>query len=129
MKRLVPILVVGAGGAVGSMLRFLLSVSAQRYSISLPYGTLAANLLGCLFIGAITTVAASTELLSPTARLLLATGLCGGFTTMSSFIYELMQLVREDDYLLAAGYFGVTFVGCATLFWIGSLAAKTALKL
>jgi CrcB protein len=129
MKHLFPVLVVGAGGFVGSALRFMLSVAAQRHSISFPFGTLWANLLGCLVLGVIATVAASTELLSPTARLLLATGLCGGFTTMSSFIYELMQLLREDDYLLAAGYFGVTFLGCAALFWLGSLAAKTALKL
>jgi len=129
MKHLVPLVVVGAGGFIGSALRFLLTVSAQRCSVSFPLGTLWVNLLGCFAIGAVAAVASSTELLSPAMRLLLATGLCGGFTTMSSFIYEMMQLLRENDYLLAAGYLCATLLGCAALFICGSLAAKTALKL
>ena len=128
MKHLVPVLVVAAGGGVGSALRYLLSVFAQRQAIVFPHGTLWANLLGCLAIGAIASVAARSEVLSPTLRLLLATGLCGGFTTMSSFVYELMQFVREGDYLLAAGYFGLTFLGCVLMFWLGSFAVRIALR-
>lgn len=129
MRYLFPVLMVGTGGFAGSVLRYLLTVSAQRHAVSLPLGTLSANLIGCFLIGAVSAAAASTGLLSPAARLLIATGFCGGFTTMSSFVYELMQLVREDDYLLASGYLGATLLGCAVLFLCGSLAAKAALKL
>ena len=128
MKLLVPILAVGAGGCVGSILRFMLSLLAQRWSISFPHGTLWANLLGCLAIGAIATLASATETLSPTMRLLLATGVCGGFTTMSSFMYELMQLIRESEYYVAAGYLGLTLAGCALMFVLGSLAVKAMVK-
>ncbi len=106
----------------------MLSILAQRWSISFPHGTLWANLLGCLAIGAIATLATATEALSPSMRLLLATGVCGGFTTMSSFIYELMQLLRESEFYLAAGYLGLTLVGCALMFVLGSLAVKAILK-
>lgn len=128
MKYAFSILVVGAGGFVGSALRYLLTLLLQKQSISFPLGTLWANLLGCLAIGVITRLAATTEAISPTTRLLLATGLCGGFTTMSSFVYELMQLVREHDYYLAAGYFGLTFLGCVAMFWLGVVAVGIFLK-
>lgn len=123
-----PVLAVGAGGCAGSILRYLLSLIAQRYSISFPHGTLWANLLGCFAIGAIAALAAAGEILSPNARLLLATGLCGGFTTMSSFTYELAQFLRENDYLYATGYFALTAAGCLLMFFLGAAAVKLILK-
>lgn len=128
LRNLIPVFVVGAGGCAGSVLRYLVSLLAQRCSISFPHGTLWVNLLGCLAIGAIATLAATTEAISPTTRLLLATGFCGGFTTMSSFIYELAQFLREDEYAYAAGYFGLTFFGCMAMFYVGSLLVKLLLK-
>jgi CrcB protein len=128
MKLLGSIFLVGAGGFIGSALRFLLALVAQRYSISFPHGTLWANLLGCLAVGLIAALAAATEVLSPAVRLLLATGLCGGFTTMSSFIYELAQLLRDNEFFLAAGYFGLTLGGCLVMFWVGTLVIRLWLK-
>ena len=60
---------VGAGGFVGSVLRYGLSLAGQRLSISFPHGTLWANLLGCLLLGVVTAVAAETEVLSPSTHL------------------------------------------------------------
>jgi len=128
MRYLFPILLVASGGAVGSVLRYLLSLLAQRQSITFPHGTLWANLLGCLVIGIVVTLAATTESLSPNLRLLLATGLCGGFTTMSSFIYELMQFVRDREYLYAGGYLALTLVGCVAMFVLGTLAVRLVQK-
>lgn len=128
MRPLLSILLVGAGGFAGSILRFLLSVAAQRWSISFPHGTLWANLLGCFAIGLVAALAAATEVLSPAARLFLATGLCGGFTTMSSFVYELAQFLREDEYLFAAGYFALTIAGCLLMFYAGTLLMKLVLR-
>jgi CrcB protein len=122
MKTLVPFLAVGAGGFAGSVLRYALSLLGQRLSIAFPHGTLWSNLLGCLVIGALTALAAKTETLSPAMRLLLATGFCGGFTTLSSFIYEMFKFAQASQYLYASGYFLVTFLGCASAFCLGLYA-------
>ena len=119
---------VGAGGFVGSILRYGLSLAGQRLSISFPHGTLWANLLGCLLLGVVTAVAAETEILSPSARLFWATGLCGGFTTMSTFMYELSRFGQDAEYWVASGYFLATLVGCALAFWTGTLAIRLLMK-
>ena len=121
-------MVVGAGGALGSVLRYSLSLLAQRFSVTFPHGTLGANLLGCLVIGIVVTLAATTESLTPTLRLFLATGICGGFTTMSSFIYELTQFVKDHEFLYAGAYLSLTLVGCMAMFCLGAWLVQWALK-
>lgn len=128
MKALIPFFVVGAGGFAGSVMRYALSLLGQRFSVTFPHGTLWANLLGCLAIGSLTALAARTEVLSPTLRLLLATGLCGGFTTMSTFAYEMFRFTQATEYLYASGYFLLTVVGCATTFFLGMLAVNLMVK-
>ncbi len=117
-------MLVGTGGFIGSVLRYLLSLLLQRQSISFPHGTLWTNLLGCLLLGGISTLAGETELLSPHSRLFLATGICGGFTTMSTFTYELSHFLKETDYLYATGYLVLTLFGCLAMFWLGVLVVK-----
>jgi len=128
MKSLLLFLVVGVGGAIGSMMRYALSLFAQRFSVTFPHGTLWSNLLGCFIIGAVAAASAKTEILSPTMRLLLATGLCGGFTTMSTFTYETFKFVQASEYLYASGYFLITMVGCAAMFCLGLLAVGIFVK-
>jgi CrcB protein len=123
-----PVLLVGGGGALGSILRYGLSLLAQRYSVTFPHGTLWANLLGCLVIGVVTTLATNTSAVTPAMRLFLATGICGGFTTMSSFIYELAQFVRDREWMFAGAYLVITFAGCMLMFWIGVWLVQWALK-
>ena len=119
---------VGAGGFVGSVLRYGFSLAGQRFSVAFPLGTLGANLLGCLLLGAIMAVASETELLSPSARLFWATGLCGGFTTMSTFMYEMSRFGQDSEYWVASGYFAATLAGCALAFWAGTLAVRLLMK-
>lgn len=119
MRAFLPFLAVGTGGFIGASLRYALSLLGQRVSVTFPHGTLWANLLGCLILGCVTALAARTGVLSPTARLLLATGLCGGFTTMSTFTYEMFKFVQDAEYLYASGYFLVTVTGCAAMFCLG----------
>ena len=128
MKTVMPFLVVGVGGFVGSVMRYALSLLGQRCSIAFPHGTLWSNLLGCLVIGVLSAVAAKTEVLSPTMRLLLATGLCGGFTTMSTFTYEMFKFVQATEYLYASGYFLLTMAGCAAMFCLGLFAVSLVTK-
>lgn len=128
MKAVLPFLVVGCGGFVGSALRYGLSLACQRASVTFPHGTLWANLLGCLTLGALTALTARSGALSPTLRLLLATGLCGGFTTMSTFTYELFKFVEDAEYFYAAGYFLFTIVGCLAFFGLGAYAVSVMTK-
>jgi len=110
---------VGFGGFAGSIARYGLSVAAQRLSIHWPAGTLAANILGCFVIGSITGFAARGETLSPEVRLVLATGFCGGFTTMSSFVYETASMIRASEYLHACAYAAGTFIFSMAAFAAG----------
>ena len=121
-------LAVGAGGFIGSVLRYGLSLAGQRFSATFPHGTLWANLLGCLLLGGVVALAAEAEILSPPARLFWATGLCGGFTTMSTFMYEMARMTQDTEYWIASGYFAATLAGCAAAFWAGTLVVRVLVK-
>lgn len=98
------VLLIGAGGFVGSVLRYWLSGLAQgavRDSL-FPWGTLAVNLVGCLAIGVVAQLAEARGAFSPETRLLLVTGLLGGFTTFSAFGNETLLLLRDAERGLAA---------------------------
>jgi fluoride exporter len=128
MNRILPILVVGVGGFIGTVLRYLLSFVGQKFSFTFPHWTLWANLLGCLALGIVTALATETESISPSTRLFLATGICGGFTTMSTFTYETFQFAHDSEYLYAAVYGVATIAGCAAMFYMGLLAVKLVMK-
>ena len=119
---------VGVGGFTGSLARYACALALQRSSMVLPAGTLAANLGGCFVIGMIAQLALPSPLITPEARLLLATGFCGGFTTMSSMVYETAQMTRDGEYLHAGGYLLLTLFGSFMLFYLGSLLVKMLLK-
>ncbi len=117
-------LLVGAGGFAGSILRYALGLSLQRFSLTFPHGTLWVNIIGCFAIGLIAALSERSGALSPAARLLLTTGLCGGFTTMSSFMYEIAQFLRDREYLHAAGYAGLTLAGSLLAFGLGWMLVR-----
>lgn len=102
------IIIVGVGGFIGSIFRYLMSGWVQRLSgdAPFPYGTLSVNVLGCLAIGLLGGWADNAELFSPSARLFLLVGLLGGFTTFSTFGYESMALLRDKEMLYALLYVG-----------------------
>jgi fluoride exporter len=122
-------LLVGLGGFAGSVSRYGLSVASQRFSIEWPIGTLAANVLGCLAIGILTGLSARGETLSPEIRLSLATGFCGGFTTMSSMVYETAEMIRSSEYLHAMVYVTGTFLLSMTAFVAGTMTLRILIKI
>lgn len=129
MQFLIPFLMVGLGSMAGGMSRYGLSLATQNVSaFSMPYGTLLSNLLGCLVIGLLAGLGAKTELMSSEMRLLLATGFCGGFTTMSSFVYELGQFVQDKEYFFASTYFLATLAGAGIAFALGLVIAGLVLR-
>jgi CrcB protein len=117
---------VGVGGGLGSLARYGLSLVVQRVVVDWPAGTFAANCLGCLCIGMIAQFAARGEALSPEARLFLATGFCGGFTTMSSMVYEAGQMLRSGEVLHASFYVAATLVGSLLAFFLGATLIRLA---
>ncbi len=103
------ILIVGLGGFVGSVLRYLVSGWVQRLSNTsfFPYGTLGVNVLGCLAIGLLGGWVENAGLFGPSVRRLLLVGLLGGFTTYSTFGYETVALLRDRQTLAALSYVGL----------------------
>lgn len=129
MQFLIPFLLVGVGSMAGGISRYGLSLATQNVSaFSLPYGTLLSNLAGCLLIGLLAGFGAKTELMSSELRLLLATGFCGGFTTMSSFIYELGQFVQDKEYFFASTYFVAMLAGAGIAFALGLLISGLLMR-
>jgi CrcB protein len=90
-------LLVGAGGFLGSVARYLLGGWVQRLAQDswFPYGTMAVNLLGCLIIGVLAGLAESRGMLTPNSRAFLLLGVLGGFTTFSSLSYDTTALFSD----------------------------------
>src|SRR5437870_2047776 len=98
-------LLVGLGGACGSMMRFGISLLLPRVSTaSFPLSTLIVNISGCLLIGLLAGIALRSEWMNVTGWTLLAAGICGGFTTFSSFSYESILLIKAGHYVSALLY-------------------------
>ena len=95
---------VALGGAIGSVLRWaVVLLAAHRIGAGFPWGTLAVNLAGSFAIGLVAELAAGGSL-PPQARIFLATGVLGGFTTFSAFSLETLLLTRDGLPLSALGY-------------------------
>jgi CrcB protein len=103
---MLAILLVGAGGAVGSICRYLLNIASTRaFGPGFPYGTLAANVLGGLLMGSLVGVLALRGGADQERwRLLLGVGVLGGFTTFSSFSLETALMIQRRQLDVAAVY-------------------------
>ena len=117
------ILLVGLGGAFGSIARYLgQKYLTQLYPQAFPIGTFVVNVLGCFLIGLFFGLASKNEYFTPTLRVLLMTGFCGGFTTFSAFTLEGMELLHQQRFLIFTLYFllSVLFGLIATFagFWL-----------
>ena len=129
MQTLLALVYVGLGSMLGGLSRYGLTLATQNISaFSIPYGTLVSNLIGCLAVGIIAGLSGKTELMSTEMRLLLATGFCGGFTTMSSFIYELGQFVQDKEFFFASTYFVATLAGAGLAFALGLVISSFLLR-
>ena len=121
------LLLVCAGGALGSGARYLVGLWAvEKLGSSFPWGTLAVNLLGCLVLGALMRVGEKSSLLSPVAFVALTTGVMGGFTTYSSFNFEVFRMVELGRAGTAATYVLLTLAGGALAGAAGWFAARAA---
>ncbi len=119
------IVLIGLGGFVGSVLRYLLSVFiAKAFPVSFPLGTMVVNVLGCLLIGVFCGLLERGGAFTASLGLLLITGFCGGFTTFSTFSFESVTLLKAGAYGLFILYaLGSVMTGLLAV-WAGLALTK-----
>ena len=107
------LLIIGTGGFLGSIARYLISQLNLTVSFhSIPVGTLTVNVAGSFLIGFLTGIAEKSMILTPEWRLFLMVGLCGGFTTFSAFANENLMLIHNGQGLVVLLYTGLSiFLG------------------
>ena len=95
------ILLVGAGGFIGSSLRYVSQLAVDKWVVTnFPLGTFVVNIIGCFIIGSLYGLAEKGNFINAELRLFLAVGLCGGFTTFSAFAADSLNLLKTDSPLL-----------------------------
>jgi CrcB protein len=112
------ILITGLGGFIGTVLRFLISRHFQlSYATVFPWGTFIINILGSFLIGLILGISEKGDIMSPEWRIFFTVGICGGFTTFSSFSNDALLLLQDKEILKFAMYTGLSFfLGILTVF-------------
>lgn len=122
---MMKLMVIGIGGAVGSILRYLISGYVQQLarSVGFPYGTLAVNVLGCFIIGALFYLADTHGVFSSQTRSFIFIGVLGGLTTFSTFGNETMVLFRDAEHGLALTNIAANVLLCLGSVWLGRITA------
>ena len=110
-------LLVGLGGALGSMLRYAtyLLINTKAF----PFATLTINIIGSFIIGLVLAFSLKDETFFNNWKLFLATGICGGFTTFSAFSAENVVLLQNEKYFLALTYIAASVVAGIAAAWFG----------
>lgn len=111
------LLIVGSGGFIGTALRYLVQVNTEKFlASSFPLGTFLVNVAGSFVIGIIYALAEKGNLMNPEWRIFLAVGICGGFTTFSTFALDNLNLMKDNSlwqlFLYTGGslFFGIAAV-------------------
>ncbi|MBN2681553.1 MAG: fluoride efflux transporter CrcB [Bacteroidales bacterium] len=121
------ILLVGLGGGIGSILRYLTGVFFEKYSQhAFPFATFTVNFVGCLIIGALIGLIDRQHITNPDFKFLLITGFCGGFTTFSAFSAETLNLFNSGYTFLAFTYIIASVVLGLLAVWAGLSLVKIA---
>lgn len=119
---------VAIGGALGSVARFWMSgLIASKFGETFPWGTLVVNITGSFIIGLLAALSLPEGpwQLSPGARQFTMIGICGGFTTFSSFSLQTLQLLQNREWLFAAGNVILSMALCLVAVWLGYVAGAT----
>ncbi len=119
-------LIMGAGGFLGTIARYMVGTwIGQKWGRSFPLGTFCINISGSFLIGLFMTLLTERILVDARWRLFLVIGICGGFTTFSTFEYETGALLRDSEWLLGGAYVALSvFVGFVAL-KVGEIIARS----
>ena len=117
---------VAIGGAIGSMARYGIGgLVSEKFGVAFPWGTLVINVTGSFLIGFLGAVTAPEGKMTPQSRALttqlLITGVCGGYTTFSSFSLQTLNLIRDREWLYAGGNMVLSVTLCMIAVWLGYL--------
>ncbi len=118
-------LAIGAGGALGALLRFWVSTAVYGWlGRGFPWGTLAVNLLGSLAMGILYILLLERLTTGPEMRALLLVGFLGAFTTFSTFSIETFNLIEQAEIGKALLNVGVSVVACVLAAWAGVILGR-----
>ena len=119
------ILLIGLGGFIGSIARYLVSRLNNHIEwLSIPVGTLAVNIIGSFLIGFLIGISEKSPILTVELRMFLMVGLCGGFTTFSSLSGENLMLMRNGQFLPIFLYTGLSILLGFTAVYLGYVSTK-----
>ena len=119
------ILLIGLGGFIGSIARYFVSRLNLTFDVlSIPLGTLLVNILGSFILGFLTGIASKSVLLSVEWRMFLMVGLCGGFTTFSTFSGENLMLLHSGQILSLFLYTGLSITLGFTAVYMGYVTSN-----
>ena len=119
------ILLIGLGGSIGSIARYFVSkLNIHIEWLSIPVGTLAVNVIGSFLIGILIGISEKSPILTVELRMFLMVGLCGGFTTFSSFSGENLMLMRNGQFLPLFLYTGLSILLGFTAVYLGYISTK-----
>lgn len=119
------ILSVGLGGFIGAVCRYLIGLIPINETTNFPIKTFAVNVIGCVVIGIVTVVAAKNTSLNSHMLLFLKVGMCGGFTTFSTFALETANLMKNGNLVISFLYvLGSVLVGVGVIFAIECFTMK-----
>jgi CrcB protein len=119
------IFLVGLGGGIGSILRYLGTVCSHKlFHTVFPVGTFLVNMLGCFLMGLLIGLAEHRQVLELNHRLLFVTGFCGGFTTFSAFSTESLAMFEDGNMIWGGIYVTVSVLTGLFAVWLGVLLLK-----
>jgi fluoride exporter len=129
MPSLTSVLLVAAGSAVGGVLRMLLvSFADTRITDSFPLGVLLVNVIGCFVFGVAVRYGVQSGGMSDTARVMLTTGLCGGFTTFSAFSMDIVTGLERGRMTMITSYVMLSLVLCVGAMLLGMSLGRSIAK-
>lgn len=119
------ILLVGLGGGLGSIFRYLTAVFSEKYlQILFPLGTFFVNIIGCFLIGLLMGFLGQNVTENQNVKLLFISGFCGGYTTFSTFAYENIAMLQNNNYRGALFYIALSVVSGVFAVWLGIKVAQ-----
>jgi len=120
---------IALGGALGTAGRYQLSLWAdRRWGAGQTHGTLLVNLIGSFLLAALVCASLRSQLVSPSARLVLGAGVLGGFTTYSAFSYETLRALQQGAWASACVQVAATVLGCLAAAAAGWACVSWALR-
>ena len=121
---MVNLILVATGGAVGAVLRYLLTIISKNLFVSSIYGTISVNIIGSFLIGYFITSNFGNNLSENFIKFFLIIGLLGSFTTFSAFSYEVLDLINSKKYISSFTYIFISILICIISAYLGALLSR-----